>query len=477
MAEREFDLDSNDGEFGFEDANHAAPRAASFEHRLNAAKAEIKDSDKARFAHDSGVEEFLHQYDDIAANSVAKLGGNLLHALVEVVKYNSDRVKPDGVELLIRRIVRRWPDHLQEINKDGHNPLFMAIRNTLPELVDYMVSACENKGCLDNALSHKAGQGGNTCLHVVFKENFNPNTTRRLIESASDDALAVRNDFGKTPMHYAVSFKQCTDARRELIALFIDRDNKARQKHTQPDQTTFLDLHADNGWSVYREHEQTREPVVKRWKDFLASERQKAETKQTQAARLAPRELRDKARDPLRQVGSAELNGDRNTDEDGGLDDREKKRQIQRKAEEEAKKKAEEEAKRKAADESKRKAEETKTLATGEINDTLSVSGQPTVRTGMAGRSHEPAPNTPLKRRGTTTFDNVPKHEREKQREPARPAPNSRGTSNAEMMPKLLTNSDAILMGLKLHYMRTRTAERIISFLYGNNLDGKRYTW
>lgn len=36
-----------------------------------------------------------------------------------------------------------------------------------------------------------------------------------------------------------------------------------------------------------------------------------------------------------------------------------------------------------------------------------------------------------------------------------------------------LRNSDAILLRLKLHYMRTRGAEMVISFLYGTNIDSE----
>jgi len=477
--EKDLDLESNDGfveDFGLDDANDPdAQHVGSFEARLKAAKAEMRS--KGRFTNDSEVERFLGQYDDIGAKSVAKWGGNLLHALVEVVVHNSDSVKPDGVELLLRRIVERWPSHLEEVDGDGYNPVFMAIKGKHPVLVNYMVSACKVQAHLESALSSK-GQEGNTCLHAVFINNSNADTAKLLVSIASDEALAVQNDLGKTPMHHAVAFKQCTDARREVIALFIERDIKARQGGDRSKQT-FLDLHTTSRHSVYREHEQTREPVAKRWQEFLENERQKAEARQNQAGRSAPRDLRDRARDLRQTGGSAEPSNDRGTDKhgnhgdgDGGLDEREKQRR-ERRAEEEAKKKAEEEAKKKAEEEARKKADETNRLTGGETNHNLSVPGQQAVRTGTAARSHEPAPNTPLKRRGTAPFDSNPKQGKEKEKEAARPAPKSRANSNIQMMPKLLRNSDAVLMELKLHYMRTRTAEMVISFLYGNNIDGE----
>ena len=458
-SEKDFDPELNEGfvdDFSleaFDDGNEFyAKREVNYEERFKAASREIKR--KRRFANDDEVEEFLRQYDDVAGKSVAKVGGNLLHALVEVVKHTDD-VEPDDVELLVRRMVERWPSLLEDVNKDRHNPVFMAIRSSQHALVDYMISACKDGDRLESALSKKA-QDGNTCLHVALKENINPDTTRMLVESASDEVLAVQDDLGKTPMHYAVSFNQCKDARAELIALFIDRDLKALQKSTRPQQT-FLDLRAKSGRSVYREHENSRAPIAKRYEAYLASQRQDTgANKQSQAARSAPRDLRDRTRDS-RHGGLIEP-----TDKYGSNGDPEDERERLRRI--------------KKAEEARKKGEETKSLAVEETSDKLSALVQQSVRAGNAGRNHEPAPNTPLKRRSTPRFDSNPEQEKEKEKEPVRPAPKSRGSSNGnKVMVELLRNSDAVLLRLKLHYMRTRSAEMVISFLYGNNIDGERH--
>ncbi|KAF1977652.1 subtilisin-like protein [Bimuria novae-zelandiae CBS 107.79] len=147
-------------------------------------------------------------------------------------------------------MVQRWPALLEAVNKDEHNPLFMAIRNSQPQLIDYMISACGDSNCLDSAL-RKQVQGRKTCIHIALKEKLNLDTTKKLIECASDEALAVQDSLGMTPMHYAVSFEKCTDAGTELITLFIDRDqaNQARQKGTRL-QSTFLDLRDNENRSV-----------------------------------------------------------------------------------------------------------------------------------------------------------------------------------------------------------------------------------
>ncbi|KAK4151929.1 hypothetical protein C8A00DRAFT_44937 [Chaetomidium leptoderma] len=435
-SEKDFDPEVDDFSVeAFDDGNDFfAKREVNYEERFRAASKEIKR--KKTFANDREVEEFLRQYDDVAGKSVAR-----------VVKHTDD-VEPGDVELLVRRMVERWPSLLGDVNKDEHNPVFMAIRNSQHALVGYMISACKDRDRLESALSKKAPDG-NTCLHAALKEtrDVNPNTIRMLIESATDDVLAVQDDVGMTPMHYAVSFNQCNAARADLIALFIDRDLKALQKSVRSQQT-FLDVRAMSGRSVYREHENSRAPIAKRYEEHLAKKRQATgANKQGQAARSAPRDLRDKARDS-RQGGSAEPNGGSSTDKygsngdaDDGLDERERLRQIRK------------------AEEAKEKGEETKRPA------------QP-VRAGNSSRNHEPAPNTPLKRRSTARFDSNLEQEKQKEKERVRPAPKSRGSSHGEKtMIGLLKNSDAILLRLKLHYMRMRSAEMAISFLYGNNID------
>lgn len=85
-------------------------------------------------------------------------------------------------------------------------------------------------------------------------------------------------------------------------------------------------------------------------------------------------------------------------------------------------------------------------------------------------RQNEPTPNTPIKRTNTARFD-IPQ-DPQRDRSSTRPQATSRKSSNQqELMEELMRNSDGILLSLKLHYMRTRSAEMAIAFLYGPNMD------
>jgi hypothetical protein len=179
------------------DDNYDVDPVASYEQDVNAAKKDIKS--RRRFGNDDDTDRFLDQYHEIAHKFVPKADGNLLHALIDVVKHNPDDVKSEDVELLVRRIVEKWPDRVKDVNKQGNNPVFVAINNSQHELVNYMLSACQNRECLETALSEK-DQTGMTCLHAAFKENIDANTTKILVKTASDAALAEQDNAGKTPM-------------------------------------------------------------------------------------------------------------------------------------------------------------------------------------------------------------------------------------------------------------------------------------
>ncbi|RYP78209.1 hypothetical protein DL771_000686 [Monosporascus sp. 5C6A] len=462
----EFDLarfdDGTDGDTKWNEENN--------QQRFEAAGKNIRR--RKRFTNEDAVDEFLHEYRDIAGKASLKDGSNLFHVLVETVKHTDD-IEPEHVELLVRRLVKDYPDLLKYPNKDGHNPVFMAIRATKPQLVEYMISACaKDKGkpifaeCLNDALSRKAPGGGHTCLHAAFKERLNPGTTRMLIESASDEALAVQDDLGKTPLHYAVSFGQCTDVRADLIDLFIQRDFKAIESKSRP-QKTFLDLSDKGGSSIYQEHQNTRITVTR----TIAEKQRKAnESNNQNQINVVTSSDKPASREPKSQTGtrdsrhavSAKPAGDRDAERYGGvvdarkgLDEREELRQ---------KKKAEEAKERATAGRDASQNRSTK------IHELDNKAAQLTVPAANGARQQEPAPNTPIKRSNTARLNSRPD---QKEEPPVRPVPAPRkSTPNlAVALATCTKNSDKILLSLKLHYMRTRNAEMVISFLYGTNMD------
>lgn len=451
----------------------------NYEDRFKAASKEIRS--KKKYTTRGDVEEFFEFYGDIAGISTSKIAGNLLHALVEVVQHTDD-VEPTDIELLVRQLVRTYPHLLESTNKDGHNPLFMAIRKSQHQLVEYMVSTClevvadddgvaNHREHLDEALRQKA-QEGKTCLHFALKENLDPETTKMLIENATDEALGVQDGLGKTPMHYAVAFSQCTDERAQLISLLIERDQAATQANPRPSKT-FLDIADKSGSSVYQEHELTRAVVIKKYQEHKAKVRRTLENRK--------REVNDAVRDrpvmrePPRPNAGAREATSRSTAKPGGDegDEREALRQ-QKKAEEAARlKESQAPAKLDRREERDGVGRDASRSRPSRVTEPDRSAPQIVIRTNYASRQAEPAPNTPIKRSNTARLETKPDQEKAKPKpkQPVRPAPTARKSGGN--MQTWTKNSDEILLSLKLHYMRTRNEEKAISFLYGTNMDGK----
>ncbi|KAI1099978.1 hypothetical protein F4804DRAFT_336702 [Jackrogersella minutella] len=412
-----------------------ALREETFEERFKAASRAIKK--KKRFMEEIDIDEFFFEFSDVVGESSPKVASNLLHALVEVVKH-TDEIEPEHVELLIQRLVEKYPDLLKYQNKDGADN---------DDQSTY-------RACLDEALSMKC-QGGRTCLHLALKEKFDLNTAKMLIENASDEALAVQDDAEKTPMHYAVSSQQCTSVRVQLIDLFIKRDLRAIQKSPRSEKT-FLDLADKRGSSIYSEHRKTRASVIKTLDSRVARQPPVVEgTKRDQTdvsrpnERPAPIEPRSQANagDP-RYLASAKPTGDSESERFGPrndakskLDEREKLRQ-------------------------RRKAEEAAAKKPKESESLLRV----VIDSQANNEAREPAPNTSIKRTNTGRDNDKP--DKKKEKPTVRPPlTNRKSTDPAKAKARWIKNSDKILLNLKLHYMRTRNAEMVILFLYGTNMD------
>ncbi|KAL7940996.1 hypothetical protein V8C42DRAFT_336141 [Trichoderma barbatum] len=416
------------------------------EARFNAACREIKDAKRVFI--ETEVDHFFSHYPgDICQFASSK--GNLLHALVNVVTHNE--IKPQNIECLVRRLVENFPGLLNSPNEEGYNPVFMAIKASHYELVDYMVTACAamkrealHEQSLNNALSDKM-KDGKTCLHLAIEKDLNAETIKALVENASDKGLTMQDDDGKTPMHHATQFKRCTDAGVELINLFLERDlHTIQNKNTSG--KTFLDVFDANDASVYSQLQATTTSGIKKYNDWLQKRLPSAENNKIEY-QAAPRISTDRyGRDY----------------EDNQLDSREKERQL---------KKLEE------TGNLKKLATMTRSAAIRESGDrnrdtSRDRSSRPNAQDGWIEHSTaggisapEVAPNTAIKRRGTARGESVQGKEKNKSATKS----SQKKPAAAEYMPVLTKNSTNVLLNLKIHYMRTRSTEMATSFLYGIN--------
>jgi hypothetical protein len=282
----------------------------------------------------------------------------------------------------------------------------------------------------------------------------------------------------------------------ELISLLIDRDLKALQNSTRS-QRTFLDqVSRKTGRSVYMEQEASMALLAKRYATRKARKEPTGATKQKQAD-APPRSAgrpKETLREKPRQGASAEPNGDRSTGQPGGhgdtgdgLGDRERVRQ-QKKAEE-ARKKAEE-TKARVAEENRRHEERAKTSdADGLLDSSMNMglkrrattrgNFDPEQERAREERAREERAREERAREERAREERA-REEKAKEERAKRERANKKGllnpsskSSSSRIMAERLDNSEAILLKLKLHYMRTRSAEMVISFLYGTNIDGE----
>ncbi|KAH8129523.1 subtilisin-like protein [Trichoderma asperelloides] len=263
MEGDDFDPDAGDNEL----FDTQTKGGQSYEERLEAAVEAI--IAKKYFTQEGDVDEFFSQHGDVAGKSLASR--NLLHELVDKITHKL--IELENVKPLVQRLVEIHPDLLTVPNKDGYNPIHQALKTSNEQksnhqLAGYMIFAClnNNRGTSDPHLMQylqealQKRENNRTCLHTAFMENLDPSIIRLLIENSSDEALAVQDADGKTPMHHAVLFKQCTDARAELIAMLIKRDLIILQ--SMPTfKKTFLDYSSKMGCSVFQEHQATRDEV------------------------------------------------------------------------------------------------------------------------------------------------------------------------------------------------------------------------
>ncbi|KAL6695518.1 hypothetical protein J3F84DRAFT_374578 [Trichoderma pleuroticola] len=401
-----------------------------------------------------------------------------------------DDMKSENVRCLVQRLVEDYPKLLLHQSNDGYNPLHMAIRDSAYQLAEYMISACiRSKNTdestpsvmqnLETALLQTA-QGGRTTLHAAFLGNLNLSTARMLIENVSDNALEAQDDKNNTPMHYVASFKQCTDAGAEIIALLLARDLEAPQSKI-PSGTTFLDLVNAEGRSVYEELQFSRQNEIRR---------HRARKKQR-----APNQVPDQSADTARPVGtvppkypkadskpqiSVQIGGKDATPSldfigrETKLDDRERERQEKKREEaERLKAEAEALARKSRVDFVKGQGttgRDASRSSQPQTNDRESQS--PTVSATLdvgkkLARPMESSANMSIKRRDTGRSDGNLEQ-------------SSLATEATLIARKAIIPSDfnlkrkvskEILLKLKLHYMRTRSSEMALAFLYGTNMN------
>ncbi|KAK7414636.1 hypothetical protein QQX98_006493 [Neonectria punicea] len=444
-------------------------------------------------ATEDDIDQFIRDHHEV----VTQVGQDrtFLHTIVQLVydRSNEKSVKAPHIKPLVRRLMRDYPYLLRTKNDEGQNPLYRAIhlkKNTW-KLVDYMLNSCVDRQCIEDALESPCGKGESlkTCLTLAFEKGLSAEVLRNLINHASEKALKFPDGSGRTPLHCAVQYDQCSDERVDIIKLLLKKDGEAVDGQRSPGSYCPVDTFLDRKYtrkedmveySVYGEHKRTA-------RFYLAEEllRKQQEADQERAELKAPSlhgPLRTKD-PPKASFREKDPKSQSNEDRDRGAKkpdlDRERRRQESEKLDEnELRRKQlreEEERNRKAKEDKKQsrdqapehgglRAKQARDQKDRPMTPIDSTSGLHKIQPNQKGTDH--APNTPLKR-VSTHRSGIDEEKKQRDRKP----PLSRKSAPKGPSPTALAkNSARIITMLKLHYMRTRSLKMATSFLYGKNI-------
>ncbi|QPC69357.1 hypothetical protein HYE68_000109 [Fusarium pseudograminearum] len=209
------------------------------------------------FSEPQALYDFLYEFRDVIG-LVMDDSNTFLHVALRFINGRSD-VRSSNMMPLIQSIVKDHPTLLTKRNSDGLTPLYMAISTRKPLLIEAMLSECteypEWQAAVQDAIEIPCvEQKAKSCLHIAFQLAIRERVVIKLVTIARDEALALQDDYGRTPLHYAIVSRRPSLA---TILLFIHRDEDILDKR-QPENTaspvTFLDIVDKEGNSVYRHH-------------------------------------------------------------------------------------------------------------------------------------------------------------------------------------------------------------------------------
>ncbi|KAM0348549.1 hypothetical protein ACHAPY_011097 [Fusarium culmorum] len=379
------------------------------------------------FSEPQALYDFLYEFRDVIG-LVMEDSNTFLHVALRFINHRSD-VRSSNMMPLIQSIVKDHPILLTKRNSDRVTPLYMAISTRKPLLIEAMLSECteypEWLTAVQDAIEIPCvEQKSKSCLHIAFQLAIRERVVIKLVTIARDEALALQDDYGRTPLHYAMVSRRPSLA---TIRLFIHRDEGILDKR-QPENTsrpvTFFDIVDIEGNSVYRHHQISS--LMMENKRAAPGEK---EVKIKYASDMKKDTNRERQKVP-----------DRNREEIGS-----KWQSYSLMLEN----------KRASPREKEVKLKSSSYIAKGATEEMLKVLDR--ARDDKSSK-HQISVDRPLQkeRAGLVNAKQVVEKKEETERTPKKQAP--------------VEDWNVILKELKLHYMRTRHGFMVESFLYGSNI-------
>ncbi|CAJ0547600.1 Ff.00g043540.m01.CDS01 [Fusarium sp. VM40] len=436
-------------------------------------------------ATEEDVDKFFHEHQRVLTQEAGG-HGTFVHKIIQLVYDKA--VKASDVKPLIKKLMESSPDLIRTKNDDKRNPLYHAIhlKKYTWKLVEYMLKSCPDPIAIADALEVPCGEdrSAKTCLTLAFEKGLREEVLKNLVSHASQKALELRDGSGRTPFHYAVQYDQCSDERVDVVKLFLQKDGDLVKQHkasgTSKPLETFLDFkykrrEDKTEYSVYGEHKRTAKAHHQHMEEVAKLEREaklRDPDPERVDAKIANLTLLMKDKEILkggvdkgpksrapedreRKVKNPDRERDSLKKEVQYMDENEKRRQELKEQERAVLEQRGKEDKRHPKEKDPKE-------RVRQAKDPKATIGGSTLITPKGSSEH--APNTPLKRVITQTFDGNTDDERKRK---SKAASSKKSSAKGQDSKVLARNSIKILTLLKLHYMRTRSIKMATSFLHG----------
>ncbi|KUI69258.1 Major intracellular serine protease [Cytospora mali] len=155
-------------------------------------------------------------------------GPTTLHILANAQK--SDLPDNKDLKPLVEYLLKESPHLLLEVAQDtGFTPLHCAIRQQKRTLVRWMCQGYDN---IDQVLRIPGNHRKQNCVHLAIVSGKD-RIAKTLVDLASQETLALKDEDGNTPLHLAVEYERCQEGQLDLIETIIEKSDVCIQK--QPD--------------------------------------------------------------------------------------------------------------------------------------------------------------------------------------------------------------------------------------------------
>lgn len=170
------------------------------------------------------------RWGDIAEVDKRALVGTTTHPSGPTALHILADEKPTGennsvLKDLVEYLVKSDQNMLLQVNDNsGYTPLHLAIYWRNRSMIKWICAACDN---IDPVLRIKGTKLKRNCIHLAIEcaKSGKDKTARMLVDLASAETLAEKDEEGNTPLSLAVKYNRCKEGQIKLIETIVARSD------------------------------------------------------------------------------------------------------------------------------------------------------------------------------------------------------------------------------------------------------------